>query len=225
MSKSRGSPRSSRFCPPEQKLIAARLAYHELVSHCPKCGFERKDGIAWCRNCGQGAPRPSVARILAAVGIVAAVAAFAVVMQKANWSKGMLSASAKIHTQPPPSLLTQRSSTSKPATTLDAPGREGPFQVFASTNRKPSVRIQNNSDIILRFSLHGSDGRDFAMNIPPHADATMDVEVGHYDAEVFDPTGMVQSAAGDATFAEFREYRDSFWVGDYQDNNGFHIGD
>ena len=135
----------------------------------------------------------------------------------------MLSASAKVLTSHRP--LSRTGSSDAPISTLGASGREGPFQVFASANRRPSVRIQNDSDIILRFVLRGSDGKDLSMDIAPHSDGVLQADVGHYEASVLDPTGLVHSAAGDATFLEFHEYRNAFWVGDDLGRNDFHIGD
>jgi hypothetical protein len=109
--------------------------------------------------------------------------------------------------------------------TLSASGHEGPFEVFGSGHRKPSVRIGNESEITLRFTLRSADGRLLSMDVPPFSDKVLEADVGYYSAEVLDPSGTVKSAAGDAKFTEFNEYRASFWIGAIPGMDNFHIGD
>ncbi|HVT12338.1 MAG TPA: hypothetical protein VHE55_08725 [Fimbriimonadaceae bacterium] len=52
----------------------------------------------------------------------------------------------------------------------------------------------------------------------------MQVDVGHFGAEVFNPDGLVGSDSGDATFKEYHEYRSAFGVV-AGGGGGFHIGD
>lgn len=62
------------------------------------------------------------------------------------------------------------------------------------------------------------------MDIDPFSENVMEAQVGHFDAEILNPDGLVGSDAGDATFEQFHEYRAAFGIGG-PDDGGFHIGD
>lgn len=62
------------------------------------------------------------------------------------------------------------------------------------------------------------------MDVDPFSENVMEAQVGHFDAEILNPDGLVGSEAGDATFEQFHEYRASFGIGPVG-GGGFHIGD
>jgi hypothetical protein len=180
--------------------------------------------MAWCPNCGTKGGEPDQSAGLYRWALIC-FGAFAVLFL-AFYLSQRRPVTASV---PPPATAPSTAflaATTQPASSssLGSGSQDGPFTVFDSRMKRPSIRISNTSDLYMRLALRGKGGYLKVMDIPPQSEKAMDADVGDFTAEVYDPQGITRSAVGDASFHEFHEYRAGFGVGSNVDNS-FHIGD